>query len=386
MRKSISKFVLAVLFAAGTAQAQQVPTYKVDPTWPKPLPRAKAADGNMRTWITGEVAGTCVDSHDHIFIANRSWQNSPSGKLKDFEVQTGQAAPPVVAFDTEGNIVTSWGDTTYEREGGPGKVLPENFHGCYADYEDNIWLPGTGDGIVQKYTHDGKFLMQIGTKGKCDGKEDQSPNAFYKSCGDAMAGDSSKTLLNMPSDVFVDPNPDPQNKQKGSIYIADGYGNHRVVVFDAKGNYLRQFGTPGHGPGQFAVRGGGHPHCVLIGKDNLVYTCDRGNNRIEIFDKMGKFIREIKVLPDDLAFSGLKANDFDFVDATQKQGFAIDVTAGVIYVIDLAKSAIVGSFGSLGHNAGQMTGPHTLAVDSKGNVYVGEVMNGRRVQKFIRQP
>ena len=383
----IAGFIAAILMAGSipAVQAQQAPQYKVDPTWPKPFPRVKDAQGNTHQWIPGEIGGNCVDSHDHIFTYNRSWQTGASGKLKDFEQQTGVPAPPVIAYDVDGNVVTSWGDASL-MENGAAKVLPENSHGCFADYEDNIWLSGTGDGIVQKFTHDGKLLMQIGVKGMCDGKADQSPKAFFPSCGEAADGNSSKTLLNQPADVFVDPAPDPVTKQKGSIYISDGYGNHRVVVFDAKGKYLRQWGSAGTGPGQFAAKGGGHPHCAIVAKDGLVYVCDRGNNRVQVFDKLGNFKREIRVDPEGLAYSGLKANDIEFsLDPTQQYIFAIDVTGGAIWLLDREKGGIVGGFGSVGRAAGQFVGPHTIAIDSKGNVYVAEVQGGRRIQKFVRQ-
>lgn len=271
--------------AALARQAVPAPQFKVDPFWPKPFPLIKGADGKQFRWITGETGGTCVDSHDHIFTLNRAWQNSALGKMQTFEAMSGIPAPPVVAYDPQGNVVTSWGDQSLLAPNGGTKVMPESMHGCFVDYEVNVWVGGNNDGIVQKYTHDGKLLLQIGTKGLCDGKASSTPNPqlFFPTCV-SPGLNSSRTLLNSPADMAVDPNPDPITKQRGSVYIADGYGNHRVVVFDAKGNYLRQWGSAGSAPGQFAAAGGGHPHCVILGNDGLVYTCDRGNARVQVFD------------------------------------------------------------------------------------------------------
>jgi hypothetical protein len=194
--------------------------------------------------VTGEVAGTCIDSKDHLVTVNR-------GNLVSPETLVATAAPPVIEFDTHGNVVTAWGDRD---------ELPNGIHGCFVDYQDNVWIAGNGDGIVQKYSHDGTLLMQIGTRDFCD-----SPTG---TCG-SPGLNSSTTLLDQPADMAVDPS-------NGDIYIADGYGNHRVVVFDQGGGYLRQWGNAGIGPGQFALADGGHPHCIVLGKDGHVYACDRG--------------------------------------------------------------------------------------------------------------
>src|SRR5688572_12838892 len=172
--------------------------------------------------------------------------------------------------------------------------MPHGVHGCFADYQDNIWIAGNADGVVQKWSHDGKLLLQIGTKGLCDGPPTLSPNSPHPTCG-SPGYNSSRTLLNNPADVAVDPNPDPVIGQVGSVYIADGYGNHRIVVFDAAGKYLRQFGSAGSGPGQFVATGGGHPHCVILGNDRLVYACDRGQNRVHVFDRAGTLQKTLPI-------------------------------------------------------------------------------------------
>ena len=329
--------------------------YKVDPYWPKPLPAPRDAGGVPHQWITGETGGTCTDAQDHVFSINRSGQPGRLGGLLAYEGTTSVASPPVIEFDAAGNVVNSWGDS----------ALPAGLHGCFADYEGNIWIGGSADGIVQKWSHDGKkMLLQIGRK-------------------DVLGGNESQSLLNLPADIAVDPAADPVTGQRGSIYIADGYGNHRIVVFDAQGKYLRQWGEAGSGPGQFAPEGGGHPHCVLLGNDGLVYVCDRNQNRIEIFDKLGKLQRMISVDPPDHLQSVMRVCDIAFSsDPEQSTIFVDDVGSEAIWMVDRKTGKLLGGFGHAGHQAGDFTGAHTIATDSRGNIFVGEAGGGRRIQKF----
>ena len=377
---------VAVLAAAGlsawdTSQADsnkhpKTPTYRVDPFWPKvPLPSDPATG---KPWVTGEVAGTCVDSADNVFIVTR-------GNLVAPETVIAVAAPPVIEFNPEGDVVASWGDR---------EVLPNGIHGCFVDYQDNVWIAGNGDGIVQKYSHSGTLLLQIGTRGVCD-------NPPANTCGNSGSNplaNQSHTLLNQPADMYVDPNPDPVTGKRGSIYIADGYGNHRVAVFDSEGNFLRQWGSVAgtvvnpltDSPGAFASGDGGHPHCVLVGNDGLVYVCDRADDRIQVYTKTGQLVRIIAVVPGTgvtgtapLGTAG-SAWDFDFSD-DGAQSFLFEADGGneQVHIMDRFAGSILASFGQPGHQAGQFTFLHTITKDSKGNLYAGETVNGRRVQKFV---
>src|SRR5713226_10524821 len=294
-------YLAGVLVAIGVAAAlvnspstaaqvgRKVPTYRVDPFWPKPLPSIKDANGLSHQWVTGEVGASCIDSHDHIITVNRGFLKN--GLLAQEGTQS-IPAPPVIVYDTEGNIVSSWGDASLT-PAGVTSVLPNGIHGCFADYDNNIWIAGNADGIVQKWSHDGKkMLLQIGTKGVCDGPPTTRPQAPYPTCGEP-GSNASRALLNDPADIAVDPNPDPVTGQRGSIYIADGYGNHRVVVFDSSGRWLRHWGGvvvnsanpngTAHDRGSFANSGSGHPHCVLVGNDRDLYVCDRADDRIQVF-------------------------------------------------------------------------------------------------------
>ena len=413
----IGAFAMGIgLWTAGQAappSKPKVPVLQVDPNWPKmPLPDSSSpltkvayrnlkstATGKYLPWVTGEVAGTCVDSQDHVFTVNRGNLVSPEGVTGSVPPVpiTAVPSPMVIEFDRDGNVANAWDATSVT-----GFVRQEQIHGCFVDYQDNIWIGGNGDGIVTKYTHDGTLLLQIGTQGVCDWPA--NGNACGNSGGDASANQST-TLLNEPANVWVDPNPDPVTHQRGSVYIADGYGNHRVVVFSATGQYLRQWGDVAgtvndpqtDSRGRFAAGDGGHPHCVVGGNDNLIYVCDRADDRIEVFDKVGNLARIINVLPGTGQTLGIgmapglgtagSAWDLRFTnDAFQTYMFEIDGGNEIMHTMLRAgpdTDSIVGGIGEPGHEAGQFTFLHSNTVDSKGNVYTGETINGRRIQKFV---
>ena len=380
------------LTQADTKKAPKVPTFQADGTWPKmPLPSAgewgtplviSTSTGKPKPWSTGEVAGTCIDSQDHVFIVTRgNLVNSP-------ETLDSVPAAAVIEFDRAGNVVNAWGNRS---------VLPNGIHGCFVDYQDNVWIAGNGDGIVQKYSHDGtQLLLQIGTRGVCD-------NPPGNACGNSGANplaNQSKTLLNQPANMYIDPNPDPVTGQRGSIYIADGYGNHRVVVFSATGTWLRQWGGVAgtvnnvtDSPGLFASGDGGHPHCIAGGNDNLLYVCDRADDRIQVFTKTGALQRIIPVVPGTgvtLGIGGVpglgtagSAWDVAFSnDSSQTFMFEADGGNEILHIMDRVLGAILTGFGSPGLQPGQFTFLHSVSIDSKGNLYTGETINGRRIQKF----
>lgn len=404
------------LGAAPDKHGLLAPTFRVDPFWPKPLPD---------NWVTGEVGGTCIDSRDHLFIVTRGFQTgglaSPEG-VGGADNRTGtlggtfksKASPPVIEFDRDGNVVlnNAWTKNAAafaalmpagsvgpagNSVAGQNAVLPNGIHGCYVDYQDNVWIAGNGDGVVQKWSHDGStMLLQIGTKFLCD---DGAGGVTGIPCtgtggGNVMQTGNSHTLLSLPADIAVDP-------ANGDIYIADGYGNHRVVVFDRNGHYLRQMGSIGSGPGQFTAGDGGHPHCVVLPNNGLVYACDRGQDRINVYTKgsgttAGTFVRDMPIVPGTAAIGTAgSAWDIDFSpDSRQKFMYESDGGNEIMWIMDHAKAlmgvspagapnpAILGGFGRPGHMAGDFTFLHMMAIDSSGNLYAGETVGGRRVQKF----
>ena len=276
-------------------QAVKAPRLSVDPFWPQPLPDH---------WVTGDVGGTCVDANDHVFIVNR-------GNLYAKDKIVAKAAPSVIEFDVEGKVVNSWGNW---------ELLPKKLHGCFVDYQGNVWISGNEDAIVQKYTHNGsKLLLQIGTKGLFDTSDGTVTGA---------AMNSSRRLLNRPADMAVDPT-------NGDVYIADGYGNRRVVVFDREGHYLRQWGRQGTVAEESAGVGGVFlkaVHCVVVGNDGLVYVCDRSADRIEVFDKMGNFRRNIFVVSKTAPLTGIGSACW--------VGFSPDQAQQFMYVADCGDEEI----------------------------------------------
>jgi hypothetical protein len=362
-----------VLFGAGHARAQAgAPKFEVDATWPKPLPGR---------WVTGEMGGVCVDSHDHVFIAQRvSDVGGMDGHLEGLtndELNAGQAAPPIIEFDTDGKVVNSWGDA---------KLLPKDLHGCAIDREGHVWIDGSEDGIVQEYSHDGKeLLLQIGKKGVFDSSDgtvtgtplNSSPSQFFRV-----------------SEIGFDP-------QNGDVYVADGHAkghgnnNNRIVVFDKNGKYLRQW--PLHRTPEEAAKAiKPTVHCVRVANDGMVYVCDRWMNRLQVFDKTGHFQKDMpfdyKIWTSIAADPSGNRKDAQQVGSCSSVEFSLDSAQKYMYVIneideeiDIAERAsgkVVGSFGRPGHQVGEFMHAHTMAMDSKGNLYIGESVDGRRVQKF----
>ncbi len=361
MNKTILRWSFcAVLIAAccgwpAPMAAQQVPRFEVDPTWPKPLPH---------DWTTGQLGGVCVDSQDHIFVVNR--QN-----LTEKDLLSAKQAPPILEFDTAGNLVNSFGDS---------KVVPHSIHGCTVDKQGNIYVAGNKDGIIQKYSPEGKLLLQIGTRGTVDTSDG---SLTIQAGGGGFMGralNSGRSSFFLPAAIAVDP-------ENNDIYVADGYGNSRVAVFDKNGTFLRQWGRQGTKAEVESGTGGVFMqvvHCVIIGNDGLVYVCDRQGDRVEVFDKSGAFKRNILVhtgeaIPDlwgTVWWIGFSP------DREQKYMYIANGRNEQIHILDRKSGAILGSFGRPGHQVGEFDHAHTLTVDSQGNIYVAETDWGERVQKF----
>jgi sugar lactone lactonase YvrE len=349
-----------------------VPKFEVDPSWPKPLPNR---------WVTGEMGGLCVDAKDHVFLVQRvSDVGGMDGHLEgltDDELNAGTAGPPIIEFDIEGNVVNSWGDS---------KILPKDLHGCAIDKEGHVWLDGSEDGIVQEYSHDGKeLLLQIGKKGVFD-SSDGTVNG-------KPLNESTSQFFRVSEIAF-----DPHN---GEVYVADGHAkgkggnNARIVVFDSKGKYLRQFKVY-RSPEEASTAARATPHCVRVSNDGLVYVCDRWMNRLQVFDTMGNFKKNMpfsfKIWTPVPAEGVSSRRDAQLVGSASSVEFSLDPGQKYMYVIneideqidivDRVTGKVLTSFGRPGHQVGEFMHAHTMALDSKGNLYVGESVDGRRVQKF----
>ena len=363
--KTLAAIALATACTAASAQAEG-PTFRVDPAWPRPLPEESGVQ-----LVLGQVAGIAVDERNgHVWIIHRP-ATLLADEWKDGKPVTHRcckAVPPVAQFDAAGNYLRGWAPPSGGER--PGFDWPKSEHGIYLDPEGNVWVAGNAeeDNQILKFTPEGKFLMQIGRAGKSEGS-------------------NSHTQLGRPAHMVMDP-------KAQELYVADGYGNKRVVVFDAKsGAYKRHWGAYGaqpsdekltaYDPKQPPAKQFGNPvHCVRLSTDGKVYVCDRVNNRIQVFEHSGKFLQEIRVEPLTLANGSV----WDMVlshDAAQKYLYVADGANGRIYVLNRADGAQLSSFGRTGRMAGEFKWVHNMAIDRQGNLYTSEVGFGRRVQKFV---
>ena len=331
-----------------SASAADVPGFQVDPFWPRPLPN---------NWLMGQAAGVAVDRRDHVWVVQRPRSLSEDERgatLKPPRSLCCAPAPPVLEFDASGTLVQAWGGS------GAGHPWPDNEHGIYVDDRDNVWLAGNGarDGMILKFTRDGKFLMKIGEPG-------------------VIGNDQDTRHLNRPANLAMDPG-------TRELFVADGYGNHRVVVFDAEtGQYKRHWGANGRPPGEAGVKGFGNPvHCIRLSRDGLVYVCDRANNRIQVFRKDGTFVRELVVAPQTRGNGSTWDVDLS-PDAAQRHLYAADGENNQVWLLLRESGRVLGSFGRSGRSAGQFHWVHNMAVDSAGNIYTTEVDSGKRAQKFV---
>jgi DNA-binding beta-propeller fold protein YncE len=347
-------------FSSPLAEEEPAKKFRVDPDWPRPLP-TDAGPGHRREWITGEVAGSAVDANDNVWIVSRR-------NLTATELLAGAPSPAVMAFNPKGEVIQTWPERGSALEAG----LPNGLHGIFVDYQGFVWIAGNADAFVQKYTQDGHLVMQIGTKGQFDSSDGTAAGTPLN---------TSHTKLNRPSDVAVDPT-------NGDVYISDGYGNHRVVVFDRNGNYLRQWGEAGTlaeaqagAPAKFR----GTVHGVNIGADALVYVNDRAGDRIQVFMKNGTFVRNIWTSNGIPIGQGSAGSAWDLAFSADKRQTFIYSTDGdqqITSTIDHSSGDTVARMGRSGHMAGEFTFLHTITVDSKGTLYTAETIGGRRVQKF----
>ena len=336
------------------SEGPEIPQFRVDPFWARELPN---------NWMMGQVSGIAVDDRDHIWVLHRP--RTLDARQRGEEGMCCVPAPPVIELDPEGNVVGSWGGP------GEGYQWPASEHGIHVDPQGFVWIGGNAadDAHILKFTTDGEFLLQIGRSGQSGGSNDTEN-------------------LGRPAGIRVD-------SAASEVYVADGYGNRRVVVFDSEtGDYKRHWGAYGERPDDAAlpsydpdadpIREYRSPvHDVAIAHDGLVYVADRTNNRLQVFQKGGEFVTEAFVRPETLgsgSVSGVTLSE----DPDQRWLFIPDGTNNVIWILDRTTLEVQDYFGRLGKNAGQFYRLHNLAIDSRGNLYTTEVNVGQRVQKFDR--
>ncbi|MDE3156619.1 MAG: hypothetical protein KGN76_16075 [Acidobacteriota bacterium] len=433
-----------------------MPGFVVDPAWPQRLPHH---------WLLGQIGGLFIDSHDHVWVYNRprTLTNDETGldtavpgaidakgipvNGLGFERPHGpaadccHAAPSVLEFDTAGKLLNAWGGPADPGFIGgkckvdDGCIWPGNEHGIYVDDKDHVWLGGNAgyggaapeeggakvagrgrrapwatnkdgaDGFLLEFDEGGHFIKRIGGTPKV-------PDS-----NDTHGGLNGTAVLYQPADMVVD-------AKTNRLYIADGYGNRRIVIVDATtGRYLGHFGAYGNNPvndqaadaaGRWlddAAQGNTRPdffrnpvHCVKIANDGKLYVCDRGNDRIQIFDThdpdLGKpcanphgeagkcgFVGEQRIsahtetLP---VMPGTAVSVSFSTDPAQSCLYVGDNTNQTIYILNRANLEEIGRLGQAGRMAGDFHWLHQVSVDSQGNIYTGEVDTGMRIQKFVR--
>jgi len=337
-------------YPAHAANTVQAPRFEVDPLWPKPLPNH---------WILGSAIGVTVDADDHVWIIHRSSATLANNE-KPLELKTGDCcigAPPVLEFDQAGNLLRHWGGP------GQGYEWPESNHGITVDHKGNVWIGGNGgpDSHLLKFTKDGKFLMQIGKPGQ-------------------SKGSNAPDQLGRPAHMELDAG-------ANELYVADGYGNRRVIVFDADtGAFKRMWGAfgnapvdlyncpppsinsvpPGDGPPQFSI-----VHAIRVSEDGLVYLADRENRRVQVFTIDGKFVKQL--VKGDIPF----ARDLALSPDPGQQFLYVGGGAELV-VVDRKTLEIVESI----KGAGVLGGGHQMATDSKGNIYTAQTNHGLQKLAF----
>ena len=369
-RKIVGGIFAGVLVLLGCTQALldkqapqgelvNAPAFEVDPLWPKPLPNH---------WLLGMTIGVWVDEQDHVWIIHRSSATlNANERGAEVDPPTGECcrgAPPVLVFDQAGNLVRHWGGP------GQGYEWPQSNHGIFVDYKGNVWIGGNGekDAHILKFTKDGKFLMQVGRFGNNKGSNDLE-----------NFGRVAK--------IFVDP-------KTNEAFVADGYGNRRVAVLDADtGKMKRYWGAYGNRPqdGPLAPFNPDAPpsqqfrnpvHCSDVSNDGFVYVCDRQANRLQVFTKEGKFVKEQWYARRSLSEGSVWDVAFSR-DPEQRYIFMADGRNQKVRIILRETLEEITNFGDGGRQPGQFFGVHSVATDSKGNLYTTETYEGKRLQKFV---
>jgi len=380
VRRGRAVLLLAVFTTAGLLVARelagqkrhtvQAPYFEVDPFWPKPLPNH---------WVLGSSIGVSVDERDHVWMIHRG-SATLAEKERALETKLSDeccgAAPPVLEFDPEGKLVGHWGGP------GAGYEWPTSNHGITVDHKGNVWIGGNGPGDSQvlKFSKTGKFLLQVGkANARLGAMKDGKPT---------YAGGSNDPIsFGRVAKIFVDPS-------ANETYLADGYLNKRVAIIDAdSGKLKRYWGAYGNKPDDTDL-GPYKPeaapaqqfrtpvHCADLSNDGLVYVCDRPNNRIQVFKKDGTFVKEAFYAKNsqgdgavfDIAFSK---------DPAQTYLYMADGNNMKIRILRRDTLEELTSFGDGGRQPGQFYAVHSIAVDSKGNIYTTETYEGKRLQKFV---
>jgi DNA-binding beta-propeller fold protein YncE len=343
-------YVCMGLTSVSSAQSSAVPEFELDTLWPEVPMR--------NNWLTGGLGGMCLGHNDEVYLLNR--QN-----VTEADLDAAILAPPIVVLNKQGEVIDGWGDP---------ELIGGRLHDCHVDSQGDVWIVAAATSYIQKYSSDGTLLAQIGESDVFDSSDGTR-------AGEPLNSDAARFFLPAAVDV---------NESTGEIFVADGElpgGNSRIAVFDSNGQFLRQWALY-RGEDEKDLFAG--PHCLRISNDGLVYVCDRSADRIQVFDQAGQLQQIIDsgfeplTNPADrdsgergtavvLAFSN---------DSEQRYLYVVNQNSVSVEVLDRSSGALLTRFGNgPGRYRGQFELPHSIAVDSEGNIIIAE-QEGRRVQKF----
>lgn len=344
--------------AEAANQDRMAPQFVVDPFWPQPLPNK---------WLLGRAIGVAVDPQDHIYIVHRDQDSMFMAQelgLDRGQAECCTAAPPIVEFDRDGNLIRAWGGP------GDGYTWPESNHGIEIAPNGDIWIGGNGggDSHVLVFSRDGEFIREIGLPG-----EDIDSN--------------STSHFSRVAEIAID-------VEANEAYFADGYGNKRVAVVDvATGAFKRYWGAYGNRPSDDPVtyvpgeplpqQFVGPVHCAVPSVDDLIYVCDRGADRIQVFRPDGTFVKEGQVAP--LTLGGSTWDIAFSRDPQQEFIYVADGANHKVHILERDSLEVLAEFGDGGRQPGLFFGTHSIVTDSLGNIYTTETYEGKRVQKFVNQ-
>ncbi|MXQ12247.1 beta-propeller fold lactonase family protein [Microvirga makkahensis] len=401
-----------LLLRKAIAQSKEAPRFEVDPFWPKPMPN---------NWVLGQTIGVAVDSRDHIWIVHRGWDPAALDNTELAVPISGNRAgqrvgeccnpsPPIMEFDQAGNLVNAWGGPSPTGE----YEWPTSNHGIAVDADGFVYIGGNGagDAHVLKFTRDGKFVAQWGRANARQVKAAamaSDPMAGY--AGVAPGGGVPAAGAAAPAAAPATPTYQANSHDQESFgrvakidlvedaneaYLSDGYLNHRVAVVDMDtGKIKRYWGAygkpptdevlPPYDPAAPVAQQFRNPvHCSNVSKDGFVYVCDRPNDRIQIFRTDGTFVKEVFVATQTLADGSVWDIDFSH-DPEQRFLYVADGVNEHVRVFNRQTMEELYNFGYGGRQPGMFLGVHSIAVDSKGNIYTTETYTGKRLQKFVNK-
>jgi len=392
---------MMVLAQRATPTALRAPRFEVDPLWPKPMPNR---------WILGSTVGVAVDARDHVFIVHLTDSFTPRTEIGlATNPPTGECcapAPNVLEYDPAGALVGHWGGP------GSGYSWPEASSGLAIDDAGNVWIGGSGgaDTRILKFSHDGKFIAEFGKAGApaTTAQRGGAPDTAYAGVSPGRAGRGggrggrggrgraatpALPANSRSTDSFGGPAGFSFDGKANEAYVADGSRNHRVAVIDMTTGAIKRFwGAYGNTPDDADTstydpsapppkQFGAPVSCAKLSSDGLVYVCDTRNDRIQVFKKDGSFVKEKAIAPQTLGTGSVWDIAFSR-DPQQRYLYVADGMNMQVHVVDRQTLDVLTSFGDGGRQPGEFYAVHSVATDSKGNLYTAETYEGKRVQKF----